>query len=57
MNFENTYKTLRRASEKLAQQNALQKNVALLKVAQALDEQREKILSANKTDVENARAK
>ncbi|MBB5219019.1 MULTISPECIES: glutamate-5-semialdehyde dehydrogenase [Treponema] len=57
MNFENTYKTLRSASEKLAQQNALQKNAALLKVAEALDEQREKILSANKTDVENARAK
>ncbi|MCR5218722.1 glutamate-5-semialdehyde dehydrogenase [Treponema sp.] len=57
MNFENTYKSLRKASEILAQQNAVDKNKALNAVAQALNNQREKILSANKSDVENARAK
>lgn len=55
MNLNETCKTLKDASEKLALQNANQKNAALENVKNALNEKRAFILEANKLDVENAR--
>lgn len=55
--LESSYIKLRKASSLLAEQNALEKNAALEKVAAALDLRRNEILEANKTDVENARLK
>lgn len=55
MNLNETCKTLKDASEKLALQNANQKNSALSKVKDALNKKRDFILEANKIDVENAR--
>ena len=47
---------LKKGSQLLAQQNAMQKNTALLAVKEALDKKRNKILEANKIDVEKARS-
>ena len=57
MNLENSYVSLRKASEVLSLQTAAKKNAALKKAAEALDLHREEIISANKLDVEAARAK
>ena len=56
MNLESICKSLRKSSETLALQNAVTKNAALLAVADALDKNRNSILTANKTDIENGRA-
>ena len=48
--------SLRAASQKLALQNASQKNAALEAVAAALDKNRDIIISANKDDIDAARA-
>ncbi len=56
MNLENFYSTLRNASFCLAQLTAKQKNLALESVIKSLDNSRKDILSANKLDVEKARA-
>ena len=56
MDLDSTYKTLRNGAEVLALQTAVQKNRALEEVAKALDAERAKIITANKTDIENARA-
>lgn len=56
MDLDSTYKTLRNGAEVLALQRAVQKNRALEEVAKALDAERAKIIAANKTDIENARA-
>ena len=48
--------SLRAASQKLALQNASVKNMALLAVADALDKNRASIISANKQDIDAARA-
>ncbi len=48
--------SLRAASQKLALQNASQKNAALEAVASALDKNRDIIISANKDDIDAARA-
>lgn len=57
MNLESAYKTLKEGSQKLALQNATQKNNALKAVAQALDKNRKSIMDANKIDIENAQKK
>ena len=57
MNLESAYKTLKEGSQKLALQNATQKNNALKAVAQALDKNRKSIIDANKIDIENAQTK
>ena len=57
MNLESAYKTLKEGSQKLALQNATQKNNALKAVAQALDKNRKSIIDANKIDIENAQKK
>ena len=57
MNIESAYKTLKEGSQKLALQNATQKNNALKAVAQALDKNRKSIIDANKIDIENAQKK
>lgn len=57
MNLESAYKTLKEGSQKLALQNATQKNNALKAVAQALDKNRKSIIDANKIDIENAQIK
>lgn len=57
MNLELSYKTLKEGSEKLALQNATQKNNALKAVAKALDKNRKSIIDANKIDIENAQKK
>ena len=57
MNLESAYKTLKEGSQKLALQNATQKNNALKAVAQALDKNRKSIIDANKIDIENAHKK
>ena len=56
MDLEKFYSTLRNASFCLAQLNAKQKNLALESVIKSLDNSRNEILSANKIDVEKARA-
>ena len=57
MILESAYKTLKEGSQKLALQNATQKNNALKAVAQALDKNRKSIIEANKIDIENAQKK
>ena len=57
MNLESAYKTLKEGSQKLALQNATQKNNALKAVAKALDKNRKSIIDANKIDIENAQKK
>ena len=57
MNLESSYKTLKEGSQKLALQNATQKNNALKAVAKALDKNRKSIIDANKIDIENAQKK
>ena len=57
MILESAYKTLKEGSQKLALQNATQKNNALKAVAQALDKNRKSIIDANKIDIENAQKK
>ena len=56
MNLKSTTDSLRTASQKLALQNASVKNMALLAVADALDKNRASIISANKQDIDAARA-
>ena len=56
MNLKTTTDSLRAASQKLALQNASQKNAALNAVVHALDKNRSSIISANDVDVKNARA-
>ena len=56
MDIKKTTTSLRAASQKLALQNACQKNAALSAVADALDKNRDKIIAANKADVDAARA-
>ena len=56
MNLETTCSKLRSASQKLALQNACEKNAALEAVASALDKNRASIIAANKQDIDAARA-
>ena len=56
MDIKKTTDSLRTASQKLALQNASVKNMALLAVADALDKNRASIISANKQDIDAARA-
>ena len=56
MDIKKTTDSLRIASQKLALQNASVKNMALLAVADALDKNRASIISANKQDIDAARA-
>ncbi|MCQ2583128.1 MAG: glutamate-5-semialdehyde dehydrogenase [Treponema sp.] len=56
MNLDEITKSLRIGSEKLALQNAAQKNLALEEVAKALDKNRSSIIAANKIDIDAARA-
>ena len=56
MNLKATTDSLRAASQKLALQNASEKNAALCAVAEALDKNRASIIAANEEDVKNARA-
>lgn len=55
MNLESTCSSLRQASQKLALQNACEKNAALNAVAAALDSNRGSIIAANEADVKAAR--
>ena len=55
MDIKKITDSLRTASQKLALQNACQKNAALNAVASALDKNRTSIIKANQSDVENAR--
>lgn len=56
MNLKKTTDSLRAASQKLALQNASEKNAALAAVANALDKNRAFIIAANKADIDAARA-
>ena len=56
MDIKKTTDLLRTASQKLALQNACEKNAALNAVAAALDKNRGSIIAANETDVKAARA-
>ena len=56
MNLDEICSSLKNGASQLALQNASTKNNALLAVAQALDSNRTAILSANKIDVDQARA-
>ncbi|MBO4759274.1 MAG: glutamate-5-semialdehyde dehydrogenase [Spirochaetaceae bacterium] len=56
MDIKKTTDLLRTASQKLALQNACEKNAALKAVAAALDKNRGSIIAANETDVKAARA-
>ena len=56
MDIKKITDSLRTASQKLALQNASQKNAALEAVAVALDKNRASIIAANKADVDAARA-
>ena len=56
MDLKKTTDSLRAASQKLALQNASDKNAALAAVAEALDKNRASIIAANDEDVKNARA-
>ncbi|MCR5063721.1 MAG: glutamate-5-semialdehyde dehydrogenase [Treponema sp.] len=56
MNLDLICKSLRSGSEKLALQTASQKNMALHAVAEALDNNRKKIIEANQLDVNNGRS-
>lgn len=55
MNLKTTTDSLRAASQKLALQNASEKNAALAAVAEGLDKNRVSIIAANDEDVKNAR--
>ena len=56
MDLKATTDSLRAASQKLALQNASEKNFALTAVADALDKNRASIIEANKADIDAARA-
>jgi glutamate-5-semialdehyde dehydrogenase len=56
MDIKKVCEGLRAASQKLAMQNACEKNAALCAVADALDKNRASIIAANDVDVKNARA-
>ncbi len=56
MDLKATTDSLRAASQKLALQNASEKNVALAAVADALDKNRASIIEANKADIDAARS-
>lgn len=56
MDLKKTTDSLRSASQKLALQNASEKNRALAAVADALDKNRASIIAANKADIDAARA-
>ncbi len=56
MELKKICETLKKGSAELALQNATTKNKALSAVAKALDSKRDEILSANKKDIENAKA-
>lgn len=56
MDLKKTCEKLRKGSEVLSLQNATTKNKVLSAVAKALDSERDAILSANKKDIENAKA-
>ena len=56
MDLKKTTDSLRAASQKLALQNASEKNAALVAVAEALDKNRASIIAANDADVKAARA-
>lgn len=56
MDIKKVCTSLRLASQKLALQNACQKNAALEAVAVALDKNRASIIAANRADIERARA-
>ncbi len=56
MDLKKTTDSLRAASQKLALQNASEKNAALNAVTQALDKNRSSIISANEADIKAARA-
>ena len=54
LEFENICRKLKSAQQKLAVQNAAQKNAALLCVLDSIKKNSEKIFAANKIDVEQA---
>ena len=56
MDIKKITDSLRSASQKLSLQNASEKNRALAAVADALDKNRASIISANKQDIDAARA-
>ena len=56
MDIKKITDSLRSASQKLALQNASEKNAALAAVAEALDKNRASIIAANKADIDAARA-
>ncbi|MCR4900483.1 MAG: glutamate-5-semialdehyde dehydrogenase [Treponema sp.] len=56
MDIKKICSSLRSASQKLALQNACEKNTALEAVASALDKNRASIIAANKQDIDAARA-
>lgn len=56
MDIKKVCTSLRAASQKLALQNACQKNAALEAVAAALDKNRASIIAANRADIDAARA-
>lgn len=56
MDLKKTTDSLRSASQKLALQNASEKNAALSAVADALDKNRASIIAANQLDIDAARA-
>ena len=56
MDIKKITDSLRSASQKLALQNASEKNRALVAVAEALDKNRASIIAANKLDIDAARA-
>ncbi|WP_027728301.1 glutamate-5-semialdehyde dehydrogenase [Treponema sp. C6A8] len=56
MDIKKVCEGLRASSQKLAMQNACEKNAALCAVADALDKNRASIIAANDVDVKNARA-
>ena len=56
MDIKKVCTSLRLASQKLALQNACQKNAALEAVAAALDKNRASIIAANRADIDAARA-
>ena len=56
MDIKKVCEGLRSASQKLALQNASEKNAALAAVAEALDKNRGSIIAANEKDVKAARA-
>lgn len=57
MNFDEIFKSLKEGGKTLAVQNAAQKNNALATVCTALNNERKKILDANKIDVKKEREK